>query len=207
MNIRACVESNAAATGGPDDSANPDHSEGFRMRLRTYGAALFTLATITAATLVLASPASAHDELVSSSPAIGSILASQPKTVTLTFEEPPASGYTKVTVNDPKGKQLVQKVDSAGSMVTATLDGSGERGAYVISYAIMSDDGHSVSGTIGFTVAATAKPSTSVAASTSDDSGSRNLGWIAAGIAALAVITVIGALRTSRHRRAMSAPR
>lgn len=144
--------------------------------------------------------ASAHDHLLSSSPKSGATLQTLPKSVILHFEEPPAAGYTKVRVVNAGGRAIGNAAPSTtGSTVTLALPASSATGGFMIVWSALSDDGHPVSGTIGFRVAPKAKgttvaPATSQAAATTHLRRGSELGWLAAvaiGVAVLASLFVL----------------
>jgi copper transport protein len=108
--------------------------------------------------ICLATNASAHASLVSTEPADGSILAQVPKTVQLRFNEP----VTPAVINliDAAGKTRGDvKVSALDQTVTLTLPQNLPRGTQVVSYRIVSADGHPVGGSLTFSIgAATTAP-------------------------------------------------
>jgi methionine-rich copper-binding protein CopC len=156
--------------------------------------------------LALAGPALAHDELLTSSPADGSTVTKLPSTVTLVFEEPPAAGFTKMTVSGPGGASINSTGPQVvGARITESLKATTMAGTYVINFRIMSDDGHPVSGTIHFTL--TAPGSAEHVASSAKPGGhadsSSSLTYVAGGVLVVLALAVLGA---SRARRARTAP-
>jgi copper transport protein len=99
----------------------------------------------------LATGASAHASLVSAEPADGSVLTVAPKTVRLRFNEP----VTPAVVNliDATGKTRGDVAVSAlDQTVTLTLPPDLPRGTQVVSYRIISADGHPVGGSLLFSI-------------------------------------------------------
>lgn len=98
--------------------------------------------------------ANAHDVLISAQPAAGSTIQTGPSEVRLVFDDPVESGFTDIEVAGPGNTYWASGPPTiAGDSVSAPLDPLGPRGAYTIRYQIVSDDGHPVTGQIGFTLA------------------------------------------------------
>jgi copper transport protein len=100
-----------------------------------------------------ATSASAHASLVSTEPSDGSVLAAAPKTVQLRFNEPvtPAA----VTLIDAAGKTRGDVVITAvDQTVTLTLPDNLPDGTQVVSYRVISADGHPVAGSLLFSIGA-----------------------------------------------------
>jgi len=164
---------------------------------------------LVASTLLIASlavgagPAFAHDELIGSNPKDGSSIPVAPTRITLYFEEPPAAGPTALTVAGPAGDSAVAGPPViSGSTVYAPLDAVTKSGHYTITFRIMSDDGHPVSGTLGFTLTAAANAAAAVTkpagAPAKKDSSSSTPLWIAG--AAVLVVVAAGVITVSRRR-------
>ncbi|RCG30720.1 copper resistance protein CopC [Sphaerisporangium album] len=124
---------------------------------------LTVLLAACAALAVGAAPALAHNVLTGSDPKDGARFGSLPGQATLTFDQPVRADFAQMALTFPGGAVYKLDVLVAGNDVIATLPVSGEPGAYVIGYQILSNDGHPVSGKIGFTVTgpAGASPGTS----------------------------------------------
>ncbi len=180
---------------------------------------LAVLGTLISLLFLVAAPASAHTELTSSTPANGAVLTAVPTTVSLTFNEPPLAEGLAVQVAALDGPQVeVGKPTLKGSTVTVTWPATANSGEYSISYRVVADDGHPVTGQIAFSIKA-ASPSPSVvtpsptAASPSSSAPATPsptpttspeptqsgglVGWVAGGIvvAALVVLVVYALLR------------
>jgi methionine-rich copper-binding protein CopC len=180
--------------------------------------------TAVALSLAPAASASAHDFLIGSSPAADSVQATPLNGVTLTFND--------IVLNIGGSSSIVQVTDAAGAHFETgcakTIDRTvsvpvalGKPGSYVITYQIVSADGHTVSAKVPFTyspppgttaaagstqtrcghagaatdTAAPAAPSSApTAAAPTAGSGSTDLGLViglAAGIAGLAIAAVV----------------
>ncbi len=101
-----------------------------------------------------AGPASAHTSLESSNPANGAVLTDSPKTAKLVFSEkvkPVPSGFG---LHASSGHTMVAtgKPTVSGDAVTMSIKDTLAAGGYVLTYSVLSDDGHPVKGTIAFRV-------------------------------------------------------
>ncbi|GAA1873023.1 copper resistance protein CopC [Pseudonocardia ailaonensis] len=105
------------------------------------------------ALLLGATPALAHAQFEGSTPADGSSLATGPTTVTLKFSDTMTPGFNTVTVVGPDGKDYQQgDVTANGDAVSVGVGPLGPAGKYEIGYRVLSDDGHPVTGKVGFTL-------------------------------------------------------
>jgi copper transport protein len=109
------------------------------------------------ATLLLcigfATGASAHAALVSVEPANGSILASAPKGVELRFNEAVTPGA--IHLIDPAGRTRDEaRVSAAGEAISVNVPQDLPRGTVVVSYRVISQDGHPVAGSVIFSIGA-----------------------------------------------------
>src|SRR5712691_11617388 len=96
--------------------------------------------------------ASAHSFLIRSDPANGARLAAAPKTMTLYFSEPFVSGSEQVTLRHFNGAAVVLgKPQSRGAEISQPLP-RGLRGVFVVSWRVLSDDGHISLGEFAFAV-------------------------------------------------------
>ena len=124
--------------------------------------------------ICLATGAAAHASLVSAEPGDGSVLAQAPKTVQLHFNEP----VTPVVIRliDAEGRTRDDaSARATGKTIVVTLPENLPRGTQVISYRVISEDGHPVGGSMVFSIGAATG-----AAATQADSGSVNgLIWLA----------------------------
>lgn len=130
-------------------------------------AALVALALV----LLGGSPAAAHAELVDTDPAEGAVLETAPETVTLTFNEPVRLTSQEIAVYDATGTEVSSTAGATGTEVTVDLaDAAGlEDGTYVVSWNVLSGDGHPISGALTFSVGA---PSAEVTAPPEPESSS-----------------------------------
>ncbi len=119
-------------------------------------AGLVTLLLITC----FASEALAHASLVSVEPRDGSVLTEAPKRIELRFNESVTAGA--INLIDAQGKlRSDAKVEARAESVTVTPPAGLPRGTSIVSYRVISEDGHPVTGSVTFTVGeptATAMP-------------------------------------------------
>jgi copper resistance protein C len=107
-----------------------------------------------------AGPALAHNVLVSSDPPDGAQLATGPREVRLTFDQPVRSGqgYNTVNVVGPDGSYWTDgQVRVEGNSVIAPLRELGPAGVYTVGYRVLSNDGHPLPGKITFTLTTAGK--------------------------------------------------
>jgi hypothetical protein len=123
--------------------------------------AALTMLAATAVSLMLAfsaSPAAAHNELTGSTPAAGSTVTSAPTGVQLTFEEPLNPRFVRIAVTGPDGRSVAAGAPAlSGTSVRQPLTAL-TSGRYVVSYRVVSQDGHPVQGTVRFTTTLPAPP-------------------------------------------------
>jgi copper transport protein len=96
--------------------------------------------------------ASAHASLIGTDPAEGAVLDAAPERVTLSFTEPVDlidAGYHLFDANGPVG---MLEAEVTGSDVLLRLPGDMGNGSYVVSWRVISADGHPISGVLLFSV-------------------------------------------------------
>jgi copper transport protein len=128
---------------------------------------LLVLAAVLGALFAAAAPASAHAALTGSEPKDGEVVATAPKTVSLTFSEEVAMDSKSIRVLDPKGKRADNaklRNLSSGSTVTYGVDlhAGLPDGTYTVAWQAISADSHPVSGAFTFSIGAPSKTSVSV---------------------------------------------
>ena len=100
--------------------------------------------------LCLATGALAHATLVAAEPADGSVVAQPPKTLQLRFNE--AVTPAVVSLIDAAGKTRDVSVRTADQTVMVTLPDDLPRGTQIVSYRVVSQDGHPVAGSLMFSI-------------------------------------------------------
>ena len=121
-------------------------------------AVVVTLVIIIAFVVVAVAPAFAatpaglalHAQLLGSSPKDGSTVATAEQVV-LTFNEDVDPTFVKVSVKGPDGSETAGKPTVADREVTQALAPDLPAGEHVVTYRVVSTDGHPVSGSVTFT--------------------------------------------------------
>ncbi|WP_287070936.1 CopD family protein [Mesorhizobium sp.] len=109
-------------------------------------AAVFALALSVAA-------ASAHAQLIGAEPADGTVLATAPDQLTLTFSEPARPLVARLI--HPSGRaEILKEIGEKGSVIVLTLPSGLENGTHVLSWRVASSDGHPIGGGLVFSVGA-----------------------------------------------------
>jgi len=117
-----------------------------------------------------AASAAAHSFLIRSVPEAGSRLSTAPRTMTLHFSEPLVAGSQQVKIRRANGHDVeLPHARGAGLVIDQPLP-AGLRGVFVVSWRIVSDDGHVSLGEFAF-AAGSAAPLPKVAA------GSQSTSW------------------------------
>jgi copper transport protein len=119
------------------------------------GACALLVALLAALTLLAgAAPASAHATLVSSDPAEGEVLAEAPDVVTFTFDEPVSLTAQSLQVFDAAGENVESESGTRDEVVTADLPDDLADGTYVVTWRVVSSDGHPITGSLTFSIGA-----------------------------------------------------
>lgn len=117
-----------------------------------------SLVTVLAAVVLLvlgsAPPAQAHATVVSTDPAAGEVLPTAPDTVRLTFSEPVATVPDGVVVYDAASEVVATSATVDGDDLVVGLTGEVGQGTLVLTYRVVSKDGHPISGSLIFSVGA-----------------------------------------------------
>ena len=100
--------------------------------------------------LCLATETFAHASLVSAEPADGSVVASAPKTLQLQFNESVTPAV--VSLIDAAGKTRAVTVRAVDRSVVIVLPDDLPQGTQVVSYRVVSQDGHPVAGSLVFSI-------------------------------------------------------
>lgn len=131
----------------PTIASGMAHARGRRRR----GALLAVVALVAC---VLPAVASAHAYLVGSDPPAGARLASSPPRIVLRFNEDFVPGSARVTLRKTDGTDVALPPPVArGSTIAQPLPG-GLRGIFLLTWTLLSDDGHPTQGSVPFSVGA-----------------------------------------------------
>lgn len=183
-------------------------------RIRT--AALLFLVLVPATLLGFAQPAHAHAHLISTDPAEGAVLQTAPDRVLFTFDEAVRGVPGGVQVYGPQGEPVEARPTVTGAELEVVLSARPGNGTTVVTWRVVSDDGHPISGALTFSVGAP----TPVTTPAPDDSSSipevpwtltlaRIVGYVglllAAGLVALAALFLPADPGTDRPRRRLAA--
>ena len=155
--------------------------------------------------------ASGHSQLVSSDPVDGAVLSTPPTQVVLTFNEALLKEAVDVAIANGAGEAVSGAVATAvGAIVTIPWTADLPPDNYSVSYRIVSDDGHPITGSIGFAyTSASSSPSVITpeatpevmpeASPTSEPAPGFPIGLVALILALAATITVIILARRARR--------
>ena len=101
--------------------------------------------------LTFAVTASAHARLVSSSPADGSVITKSPSSIVLSFSEAARLTALSIKRSDEAKQSLKPLPTTAAEQISVPLPPL-KPGAYSLTWRVLSDDGHVMSGTLHFTL-------------------------------------------------------
>lgn len=115
-----------------------------------------------------ATQASAHAVLTGSEPSAGMVLKTAPKWVTVSFTESVALAEDSVRVLDPNSRPVTagdpEHADGKADTARVPLPGDLQEGTYTVSWRVLSEDSHAVSGAFTFSVGAPSQTRAEVAA-------------------------------------------
>jgi copper transport protein len=134
--------------------------------------ARFALIAAFLAALLSSSDALAHASLVRAEPADGTMLAEAPKALTLTFNEPVSVLVMRIV--GPDGEVVAVPATAENSIVTVTPPRL-RQGSHVLSWRVVSADGHPVGGSLLFSVGAASEQ----ASAASSNAVARSALWAA----------------------------
>ena len=102
-----------------------------------------------------AGSASAHEDLLASAPSEGQVLTVAPRQVALTFADVVRPDSPRIEVRGPGGASVTSGPAAVdGEVVVQPVDIT-RNGAYLLSYRVVSGDGHPVTGEVTFSYAGT----------------------------------------------------
>src|SRR5262245_18990539 len=115
----------------------------------------FAVIAVLVAALVSPTGVFAHASLVRAEPADGAMLAETPKVLTLTFNEPVSVLVMRIV--GPGGEVVTAPATAENNVVTVTPPRLGQ-GSHVLSWRVVSGDGHPVGGSLLLSVGAASEP-------------------------------------------------
>lgn len=123
------------------------------MTLRTFRRILVSAIAVILAALLPITAAGAHDRLESTIPADGAVLTEPPAAVVFSFAAPPLDIGGFISARSASGEAVgVGPAAVDGLTVSATWPSSARSGTYLVSWRVVSGDGHPVSGAITFRI-------------------------------------------------------
>ena len=127
-----------------------------------------SIAFATTALLAFAAVAQAHTHLKGSTPAEGSTIVAAPANIVLKFSE--AARVTALTVQkDGEAEQKLSSLPTTPAEQVTVPSPKLAPGKYVVTWRVVSDDGHVMAGKLHFTLDPTAKPMAGKAPDHDDD--------------------------------------
>lgn len=165
---------------------------------------LAALAGAVLALVVSAAPAVAHNTLKSTNPSVGQTVATTPREVVLTFDEPAIALGTQILVTGPTGEVHEGSARLVDNTVTQALQPGAPAGTYTVTWRVTSTDGHPISGDFAFTSRAASPGSPPSAAPTpmaAPDPPAGGAGRVLAVIGVLLLAGVLLVIRVGIRRR------
>lgn len=146
-----------------------------------------------------AAPASAHSSLIASDPGPGATVEEAPETVTLSFTEGVQSAANGIRIFDDRGRTVAGVGRSYHPAGKSELLAAGlpqmERGTYIVTWRVSSDDSHPVGGSFTFSIGAPSASNSEVESVSSRlvmaEGGDTTVGVIAAIVRAATFIGIL----------------
>lgn len=153
---------------------------------------LAAVATVLAAAILLAAPASAHVALIHTDPAAGAVLTQAPEEIRLTFNEPVRLTDEAVRLFDAGGRlEAASAVIEATVVVVELPEGLGE-GTHLLSWRVISYDGHPLSGNLTFSIRSAGTDVVAVPTSADAGAGTRPIGSVVQGLQYVGLLLAAG---------------
>jgi methionine-rich copper-binding protein CopC len=135
--------------------------------------AVLLLVAVLSPSVLLAGPAAAHTRLGGSVPAAGAAVSGELSEVVLSFTGAVRAELVTVALTGPDGADGADGTATVrGTDVVLPVQAPLEPGAWTVAYRVVADDGHPISGTVDFTVTASAADPADAAAPPSSASPS-----------------------------------
>ncbi|MFD9081863.1 copper resistance CopC/CopD family protein [Streptomyces erythrochromogenes] len=149
---------------------------------RTSLTVLALVAALLALVLGGAGPAFAHAGLRGSDPAEGSVLATAPKQLTLTFTESVGFSDDSLRVLSPENERVnprpAQHADGKDNTARVELSDKLAQGTYTVAWRVVSADGHPISGAFIFSIGKPSGTAAVVATDSQDTAAARLYGFL-----------------------------
>lgn len=144
-------------------------------------------------------PASAHASLISSDPEDGSVVATLPDQLVLTFNEPVRVEADAVTgfLADGSDWELAAVAQDNRVVLTPATD-PGE-GTVVVAWQVTSEDGHVVSGAVTFSVGTPSAGGAAAVAAPDPPASVTAARWVAGGVAGLGLVAALALTLAGRR--------
>lgn len=160
------------------------------------------LLVVLALLLTVPSPALAHSDLVGSTPRDGDTVSLRTDRLVLVFGDDLLPGSEQVVVRDAAGEDVVAGTPSVtGGTLEVPLDLSAP-GPHLVTYRVLSGDGHAVVGELSFDVVGTGAPAVAVTPAVAEASGGplgSPIWWLAGAVGAVGAVALL--------RRGLAPPR
>jgi methionine-rich copper-binding protein CopC len=157
-----------------------------------------SLALAMAALVTFTPSVRAHTELIATSPASNSVVATQPKNITLTFSEAPILAGSRVEIEQPAGTQLASKpIRLVGPDLVVAWPVGLRPGLVSVHWRAVADDGHVTNGNFSFSY----RDSLISSSSSPKASAGGGSGNIAKSAGVLLLILLVAIVATTRRKR------
>ncbi|MBM6398926.1 copper resistance CopC family protein [Phycicoccus sonneratiae] len=130
------------------------------------------LALLVALGGLAAAPADAHTGLLGSTPGDGSTVRRAPTSLVLRFADPVVPGTAVGSLTGPEGPIPLREPTVRGATVRMRLAAQAPAGRYTLTWRVVAEDGHPVSGTLSFRVTPVTAPVSSAKPSAASPSPS-----------------------------------
>jgi methionine-rich copper-binding protein CopC len=162
---------------------------------------IFLAALLAVLALAPLSPAAAHDVIEATEPADGSVVATVPSVVRLTFNNTPIALGSEILVKDGSGaNQADGPVAIVDNHVSQAVKAGAPAGRYTVIWRVVSSDAHPIEGAFSFTAGPGATPGSATPKPAPKPSETPGFPWaVAAGVAVLGAGMVAAGLYVRRR--------
>jgi copper transport protein len=160
---------------------------------------LLVVAAVGALVCLTGAPAAAHASLISSDPEDGSVVATAPAQIVLTFNEPVRLDDGAVHGFAADGSDWTLSAEAQDNRVVVTPDADPGTGTVVVAWKVTSEDGHVVSGAVTFSIGTPTTGGPAAASAGDPPMTVTTLRWVAAGLAGLGLLAAVGLALAGRR--------